>query len=119
MREDIPMNEDEILRKVMKDAELPYIADDGFTMRVMDSLPQARLSSSRRRFILILGGTLVGCVSAAALSWSSLEGFPQWLATLAPALEKAASAPSLAVVAAALSLSVTAFLAYAFREEIA
>ena len=69
-------NEDEILKKLMTNDGRNYIADDGFTGRVMSALPKSRHAQmfTRRTWILATG-TLAGCVTfafTASPSWGEL-----------------------------------------------
>lgn len=65
-------NEDETLRKLMTGNGDNYLMDDGFTARVMESLPRKRAVSPARRTLLILAGTVAGCTLSAILCASSI-----------------------------------------------
>lgn len=113
------MNEDEILGKIMKHTDAPYIADDGFTMRVVGALPGRGISPSTRRLALIAAGTLAGCLSAVALSWSGLASLPGRLAAIAPSIQDALTGQqSVVMLVVAASLLVSASLCVVFRGEL-
>jgi len=67
-------DEDDILKELMSGTGGNYVMDDGFTRRVMDSLPRARnrMTSARRRTALILAATAIGCSVSAILSAPAL-----------------------------------------------
>jgi hypothetical protein len=72
-------NEDEILKKLMTNDGRNYIADDGFTGRVMSALPEPRRAGRilQRRTWILAAGTLAGCIAFAATaapSWGELFG---------------------------------------------
>jgi hypothetical protein len=70
-------NEDEILKKLMTNDGRNYIADDGFTGRVMNALPEPRRAGLmlQRRTWILAAGTLAGCIAFAATAGSSWGEF--------------------------------------------
>jgi hypothetical protein len=88
-----------------------YIADNGFSARVLDALPRTGWRTERRRVALLLGATGIGCAIAGALTAPSFSadclGLTQRFtsATLAPSPGAAAvlSIGSMAILAAAVA----------------
>ncbi len=94
--------EDEILKKMLGEDEMPYLEDNGFTRAVMDSLPRRSSSTAIRRTLIVLGGALAGCAVFGALAWdgiSSLAGETiRKLPELARSLEAGAVNPMIYVL---------------------
>ena len=81
------MIDDETLDRQLRDA-LPYIDDEGFTARVMATLPQARREPRWLRAMILIGLAALGSGVAYLLSGAGrfvregmlqLAGFPIWL----------------------------------------
>jgi hypothetical protein len=79
------MSDDDALDRQLRDA-VPYIDDEGFTARVMGSLPTAPREQHWLRAMILLGLTILGSGVAYLLSGSSvrqgiiqLSSFPIWL----------------------------------------
>ncbi|HEU0209400.1 MAG TPA: hypothetical protein VFQ78_10525 [Candidatus Udaeobacter sp.] len=82
-----PMIDDETLDRQLRDA-LPYLDDDGFTARVMASLPVAPRESRWLRTMIVLSLALLGSGVAYLLSGGArivregviqMADFPIWL----------------------------------------
>jgi hypothetical protein len=79
------MIDDETLDRQLREA-MPYINDEGFTARVMSSLPAARRDQRWLRAMILLGLTIIGSGIAYLLGGRfvregvmQLSDFPIWL----------------------------------------
>lgn len=59
---------DELLKADAETHRVPHIDDDGFTLRLMDRLPQRKRVSATLRFVIPLICTLLACVIAIAFT---------------------------------------------------
>ena len=59
---------DEVLKADAHDQRMLHIDDDGFTLRVMDTLPQKKRLSTALRFGIPFGCTLLACIVAVAFT---------------------------------------------------
>jgi hypothetical protein len=82
-----PMIDDETLDRRLREA-VPYIDDEGFTARVMSSLPVARREPQWLRAMILVGLTALGSAVAYLVSGGGrfvrdgmlqLSSFPIWL----------------------------------------
>src|SRR5947209_18033610 len=60
-------NREDWLDRQLREAA-PYIDDDGFTARVLQKLPVARLQRQSLRAMILIGTTLLACALAYVLS---------------------------------------------------
>jgi multisubunit Na+/H+ antiporter MnhF subunit len=68
----------------------PYLADDGFTARVMVALPLSRRRSERTRAALVIGAAAIGCSLAGVLAGPA---FPDRCVALASQFAATATLP--------------------------
>ncbi len=67
--------DDARIEQMLRESSQSYIADAGFTARIMAALPQPRRRAERRRRVLLLGAALLGCGSVAVFSGPDLVTF--------------------------------------------
>jgi hypothetical protein len=118
MKGHIMDKDDEILKKMLGEDEMPYLEDNGFTRAVMDSLPRRRASTTSRRTLIIIGGSFAGCAAFGALGWDGIRVLAaetvRNLPELARSLEAGAVSPAIYV---AVSLCTLFPVAFALREK--
>ncbi len=106
-----PSDDDAWLSTVIRSDPQDYLTDNGFTSRVLGALPPPNWRAERRRLVLLLGGSFLGCVIAGALAGPSFSadclGLTQRittaLATPTPGVETALTAGSVTALVAALA----------------
>jgi hypothetical protein len=84
-------DDDGRLEQRLRESSQSYIADAGFTARIMGALPPSRRRAERRRRVLLLGAALLGCGLMAVLGGSGL------VASIATATDRLAAWSTLPV----------------------
>ena len=96
---------------MIRQDELDYVPDNGFSTRVLGALPPPNQHADRRRLALLLGAAAIGCVIAGALAGPSFSvdclGFTQRVTTAMvtpmPGTETALTIGSIAILLAAVA----------------
>lgn len=101
------------LQQLFGDDSTSYLADAGFTARVLGRLPEPRCRRERRRWLLLggavlLGGALAGLFGGPDLTVALAAGWSlaaEWSARPIPRLETVATVGTLVCLAGALGVA--------------
>lgn len=110
--------EDELLKRMLEEDEMPYLEDNGFTRAVMDALPPGRASTAMRRMWIVLGGTLAGCLTFGILAWDGIRVLAAEIVGKLPELAQSMQTGKMnPTIFVALSIFTLFPIAFAMREK--